>query len=163
MRRLVFATVLLVQACASRHDMTPAGGSEAGAQPVVTLERGACYGSCPVYRIWVSADGVVGYEGKAHVRQLGTASGKVGIDQVQALLDELDRAGYTSLAASYTSGQPACGRYSTDSPSAVMTVRLHGKSQTVEHDYGCRAAPGSLVAMEQTIDRMLNSSQWTGR
>jgi len=167
MRRLVIAAALLTQACASRQDTTAAGGnatgSEAGIEPVVTLERAPCFGSCPVYRVWVSADGTVGYEGKAHVRQLGRANGKIGTDQVQALLEELDRAGYTSLAASYTPGQPTCGRSSTDSPSAVMTVRLHGKSRRVEHYYGCASAPGSLIAMEQTIDRMLNSSQWTGR
>jgi hypothetical protein len=161
------ALLLLALACAPRKDVPPAaaeGNSSAVlGEPVISLERTACFGGCPVYRIWVSADGTVGYEGKAHVRRTGPATGKIPPERVQALLDELDRSGYASLAPSYTSGQSTCGRYSTDSPSAITTVRLQGRTMRVEHDYGCRAAPGTLVVVERTIDEVLNSAQWTGR
>jgi hypothetical protein len=164
MNHLWLVIVLLLAACAPRKDLPPtAGETGSTADPVVTLERTPCFGGCPVYRIWVAADGTVGYEGKAHVRQLGRASGSVSTDRVRALLEELERAGYASLAPRYTSAEPTCGRYSTDSPSVIMTVRLQGKTRRVEHDYGCRAAPGSLMVMEQTIDQVLNSARWTGR
>jgi hypothetical protein len=165
LNRLVL--LLFVAACAPRKDVAPPAENTAetgsGTGSVLTLERRACFGSCPVYRIEVSSAGAISYEGKAHVRRLGTASGQIPMERVDALLSELDRAGYFSFANSYTSGEPACGRYSTDSPSAITSVRLRGRTKRIEHDYGCGAAPGALVVLERRIDEVLNSAQWTGR
>ena len=158
--------LLLVMACASRRDPLPADGIATAAgssDAVITLERTACFGGCPVYRIWASADGKVGYEGRAHVRQVGMATGEVPARRVESLLSELERAGYFSFANRYTSVEPACGRYATDSPSAITLVRMGGKTKRIEHDYGCGAAPGALVVLERRIDEVLNSARWTGR
>jgi hypothetical protein len=111
----------------------------------------------------VSPSGEVTYEGKANVRQLGRASGKVPQRQVEALLVELERAGYFSMANRYAASEPACGRYSTDSPTVITSVTVRGRSKRVEHDYGCGAAPGSLVVLERRIDDVLGSGRWTGR
>jgi hypothetical protein len=35
--------------------------SLAAAAPVITLERGACFGTCPVYKLSIFADGRVEY------------------------------------------------------------------------------------------------------
>jgi hypothetical protein len=129
----------------------------------VTLERKPCFGGCPVYRISVSPEGVVSYEGQAGVRRLGTAGKRITPEQVQALISELDRAGYFSFAPRYTPADSACGRYSTDSPTAVISVNTGTRSHRVEHDYGCSSAPGGLVALERRIDEALGSSEWTGR
>jgi uncharacterized protein DUF6438 len=116
-----------------------------------------------VYRLSVSASGEIAYEGKAHVHQLGAASGRIPRQQVDALLQELDRAGYFSFSSRYTSGEPACGRYATDSPSAISSATIQGRTKRIEHDYGCGAAPGALVLLEHRIDEVLGSAQWTGR
>ena len=39
---------------------------------VITLERTACFGVCPVYKLTVYGDGRVVYEGKRFVRVEGT-------------------------------------------------------------------------------------------
>ena len=164
MRRLVAASLLLVSACAPRKDVpSQAENAAAPGDPVITLERTPCFGGCPVYRIWVSADGKVGYEGRSHVRRIGTATGEVPVERLRALLSELERAGYFSFATRYTSAEPACGRYTTDSPSAITSVRYEGRAKRIEHDYGCGSAPGALVVLEQRIDEVLNSARWTGR
>lgn len=167
MMRLATVSLLLFWACAPRRDVSRpaenASHAAAPTDPVITLERTACFGGCPVYRIWVSADGKVGYEGRAHVRLVGAAAGEVPVSRVQSLLSELERAGYFSFANRYTSAEPTCGRYSTDSPSAITSVRMEGKTKRIEHDYGCGAAPGALVVLEQRIDEVLNSARWTGR
>ena len=111
--------------------------------------------------MWPS--GEVIYEGKAGVRQLGKASGKIPSHQVDALLSELEKSGYFSLASRYAAAEVACGRYSTDSPTAITTVTLHGRTKRIEHDYGCGAAPGALVVMERRIDEVLGTGRWTGR
>lgn len=167
MIRLVGAAVLLwVGGCARRQPApspTPSSSESAGATPAVTLERTACFGGCPIYTLSVSPAGEVRFEGKAHVRWLGPATARVPQARVDSLLSELDRAGYFTFADRYTSGEPACGRYATDSPSAITSVTLPGKTKRIAHDYGCSGAPGALVVLERRIDEALASGRWTGR
>jgi uncharacterized protein DUF6438 len=161
------ATLLLfLLACAPRKTVTPPveGSAQTGVDgAAITLERTACFGSCPVYRVSVFPSGQVTYEGKAHVRRVGSASGQIPQLQLDALLEEIDRSGYFTFAPRYTTGQPACGRYATDAPSVITSVTLRGRTHRVEHDYGCGSAPGALVILEQRIDEVAGSAQWTGK
>ena len=156
-----YSTSLLLGflACAPRKTVTP----PADTTPAVTLERTACFGSCPVYRVSIFPSGQVTYEGKAHVRRTGSANGKIEKRQLDALLEEIDRSGYFSFAPRYTSGEPACGRYATDAPSVITSVTLNGRTHRVEHDYGCGSVPGALVVLEQRIDQAVGTTQWTGK
>jgi hypothetical protein len=166
MIRIIAAGMLLsLASCARNGARTPANRSSQSATsaPAITLERTACFGGCPVYTISVSPSGEVRFEGRAHVRKLGAATGRVPRERVDSLLSELERDGYFTFAERYTSPEPACGRYATDSPSAITSVTLRGRTKRVTHDYGCGGAPGALVVLERRIDEALNSSQWTGR
>jgi hypothetical protein len=167
MIRIMAAGVLLSLASCARNgaESKPADQSSqlATSAPVITLERTACFGSCPVYTISVSPAGDVQYEGREHVRKLGAATGKVPRERVDALLSELERGGYFTFAERYTPAEPTCGRYATDSPSAITSVTLRGRTKRVTHDYGCGKAPGALVIFERRIDEALSSGQWTGR
>jgi hypothetical protein len=157
---------MLSIACAP-HPGSGAGDERAGGEspdsPVITLERTACFGRCPVYTLAVSADGTVQYEGKAHVAHLGVASAQVEPSRIRALLSELEQAGYFSFAERYLASEPACGRYVTDSPSVITSVQLQGRIRRIVHDYGCGNAPGALTVLEQRIDDVLGSARWTGR
>ncbi len=44
----------------------PAAAQE-NSQPVITLERTACFGACPVYTLSIYADGTVVYNGERFV------------------------------------------------------------------------------------------------
>lgn len=166
-RSRVTALLLCVLACGPRKDTArPSDSSamaDAAAMPAISLERTPCFGGCPVYAVAVSPSGEVTYEGKAHVRQLGKASAKITQQKVEALLVELEKAGYFSMADRYAASEPACGRYSTDSPSVITSVTIRGRTKRVEHDYGCGSAPGALVVLERRIDDVLGSGRWTGR
>jgi hypothetical protein len=167
MTRMALAALLLwLTACAPRRAVSPAENSaetDVTATPVITLERTPCFGSCPVYRLSVAPSGTVTYEGKAHVRKLGTAIAQIPKQRVDALIAELEKGGYLWFANRYTSAEPTCGRYSTDSPSVITSVTISGRTKRIEHDYGCGAAPGALVVLERRIDEALGSAQWTGR
>jgi hypothetical protein len=160
------ALLLCFVSCAPRKAASPPAEdsvAQLAGKSAITLERTACFGACPVYRLSVSPTGEVTYEGKAHVRRLGTATGKVPQERLNQLLTELDKASYFSFASRYTSAEPACGRYATDSPTVISSVTLRGRTKRIEHDYGCGAAPGALVVLERRIDEMVGSGQWTGR
>jgi Domain of unknown function (DUF6438) len=131
--------------------------------PAITLERTACFGRCPVYRIAVSPTGAVSYEGTANVRHIGAATGQIPADRVTALVSELERADYFSFVDRYTSTELTCGRYATDLPTVITSVTLRGRTKRIEHDYGCGGVPGALVVLERRIDEVLGSAQFTGR
>jgi Domain of unknown function (DUF6438) len=156
--------LVLSLACAPRKagNTTPEK-TESGVAPVITLERTACFGSCPVYLLSVTGEGKISYEGKAHVRHLGPASATIPRERVDSLLSELERAGYLTYSGRYAPGDSACGRTSTDSPSAITSIRVGEATKRIEHYYGCASAPGALVLLEQKIDEVLGSAQWTGR
>ena len=130
---------------------------------VVSLERTPCFGSCPVYRISASSSGLVTFEGKANVLRIGTDTGRISSEQVDALLLELHRAGYFTFADRYALSEPTCGHYATDSPTAVSSATFRGRSKRIEHDYGCGGVPGALTILEKRIDEVLGSGRWTGR
>lgn len=143
---------------AERPDPAVVASSEA-----ITLERTPCFGSCPVYTISVSYSGAVTYDGRANVRQLGKAAGQIPQKHVEALLLELERAGYFTFASRYAPSEPTCVRYSTDSPSAISSATFRGRTKRIEHDYGCGGVPGALTLLEKRIDEVLGSDRWTGR
>jgi hypothetical protein len=164
--RASLALLLGLVSCAPRKAASPPAEDSTApvaVKPAITLERTACFGSCPVYRLWVSPTGEVTYDGKAHVRRLGTATGKIPQQQLDRLLTELEKAGYFSFANRYTVNEPACGRYATDLPSVISSATLRGRTKRIEHDYGCGAAPGALVVLERRIDEVVGSGRWTGR
>ena len=163
-RQLILA--LTLGGCVSRPAPTPADRpdpSEAASGAAITLERTACFGECPVYRIAVSPAGLVTYEGSANVRQIGSASAQIPPDRINALLVELERAGYFTFASRYAASEPTCRRYSTDSPTAISSATFKGRTQRIEHDYGCGGVPGALTVLEKRIDEVLGSHRWTGR
>ena len=150
-------------ACASKNSVPPVEEGASGRESAITLERTSCFVYCPVYRLTVSSDGKVSYEGTANVKHLGSANGEVPANRVSALLDELDKAGYFSFADRYTPAEPTCGRYATDLPSTITSASLEARSKRIVHDQGCGAAPGALAVLEKRIDEVLGSSRWTGR
>ena len=154
-----------VAACAPRTAAAPADQqlSDAAAGPAISLERTPCFGGCPVYIISVSPSGQVTYEGRANVRDSGTAIAQVPKQRVDTLLIELERAGYFGFASRYALSEPACGRYVTDLPTAISSATLGARTKRIEHDYGCGRAPAALAVLENRIDEVLGSGQWTGR
>ena len=163
---LLVGLVLLLTSCGSRRSTPPAERpyEAVSAPPVaISLERTACFGRCPVYAISVSPEGVVRYEGKANVKQIGTDTAQIPRERVEALLLELEGAGYFTFSNRYALSEPTCRRHSTDSPSAISAATFRGRTKRIEHDYGCGGVPGALTVMEKRIDEVLGSDRWTGR
>lgn len=162
---LITGLALGMTACASRTSLPAAeqSGAPTGATPpAISLERTPCFGTCPVYTIAVSPSGRVTFEGRAHVRLLGTATGQIPRQRVDALLIELERAGYFRFAGRYAVSEPTCGRYVTDLPTVISTASLKRRTKRIEHDHGCGSVPGALAVLEKRIDEVLGSSQWIG-
>ncbi|MEY2498388.1 MAG: hypothetical protein QOD12_1944 [Verrucomicrobiota bacterium] len=125
----------------------------AEAQPnKISLERTACFGTCPVYTLTVYSDGRVEYEGKDHVKEKGSRSLKIDGKLFQRLMKKVDEIAFFKLEDRYE------GRV-TDLPTRITTVTKGDVTKTVRNYYG---GPKGLHDLEQLIDEVTNSAQWTG-
>jgi hypothetical protein len=121
---------------------------------IITLERTACYGFCPIYTLTIHGDGTVIYEGEDFVETVGKAETIISKEKVEQLISEFDKVGYDSLKDSYTE------RTITDAPSVITSITRNGKTKTVEHYHGDFNAPEKLTELEDKIDEIVNSEQW---
>lgn len=128
----------------------------------ISMERLPCFGTCPVYTVTITGDGLVTFNGQSHVQTVGEATARIEPAAVAALVAELEKGGFFSFADSYTLDSPACGAYHTDAPRANTTVRTAARSRTVQHDFGCNGAPAALRRLEEAIDRTAGTSRWIG-
>ena len=170
MGRGVALSLLAAVACSPAPAGNGAGApapAAAGAEPadttVVALERTPCLGTCPVYSLTISAAGVVRFVGTRHTAHLGHATAMIPLAEVDSLVAELRAGGYFGFADAYVLDAPACGLYSTDSPTVITAVSDAGERKAIRHDYGCAGAPRALARLERRIDEVAGSARWTGR
>jgi hypothetical protein len=139
-----------------------AAAQQAPQDTLITLERTVCYGMCPSYKLTISADGAVVFEGRRFVKKIGTAQSTISQEQLRGLIDRFDKINYFGLRNRYQDPADGCEGYVTDNPSANTSIRINGKSKSVRHYYGCTGIEmlGELTKLEQAIDDAVNSAQW---
>ncbi|HEU4580716.1 MAG TPA: DUF6438 domain-containing protein [Polyangiaceae bacterium] len=141
-----------------------AGSTSSGTESIpidsdtlVTLARSACFGNCPVYSLTIAGDGSVTYRGEAFVRVMGPASGNVPVEDVQALVDRMLRANYFNLSVPM-----ACKEgIATDASGATPSLTHGGRTHEVQDYHGNACAPAVLGEIENAIDALVDSEQWT--
>ena len=126
---------------------------------IITLERTVCFGFCPVYKLTITADGVVVFEGRRFVKQEGaTIRSAISKERLKQLMAEFDRVRFFSLETNYSNDLRRC---MTDSPSAFTSIRINGKSKTIKHYRGCKEPKfKEITELENKIDEIVNTAQW---
>ena len=130
--------------------------------PVITLERTACFGSCPVYKLTIFDDGTVMFDGKEFVKRPGSHTSRISKSDVESLIREFEKLDYYKLAEAYVDDPKLCPEQWTDMPSAITSLELQGNKKTVRHYYGCSGSKilEQLTALENKIDEVANTNQW---
>lgn len=124
---------------------------------VITLERTACFGTCPMYVLALYEDGTVVFNGLRFVREEGLRITNIGAERVKDLVNEAWRIGYASLDDRYegTATDPS----PTDLPSAITSVRMGNTTKSISDYWG---APTALRQFERNIDVLTGSIEWIG-
>lgn len=147
------------------------------ADTVITLERGGSIFPAPTYKLRISADGKVTYEGQEQVKTKGRVESQITQSQLEELLTEFDNAKYFTLRDSYPTyeenprGITGCPEYWADMPWAVTSLTINGKTKTISHNYGCRIEgssgrvieevfPTELTQVETKIDEIVGTRKW---
>jgi len=125
---------------------------------LASIDRGACYGTCPVYTFTVYRDGAVEYEGKDFVKKKGKLKGTVSDAQLAALDKLFTDDHYLAYNNDYTHYD------ATDAPSAKTSYQPLGaaKAKIVDHYYGDMKAPESLSKLEEAFDATVKIDEWIG-
>jgi hypothetical protein len=133
------AVVLLLSAGCAR------GAQTAPGEPVeITLQRTACFGTCPEYTVTLKDDGTVVYSGRQFVKTPGEHTWKIEPAAVRALAREMEAAGFFELQDAYTA-------LMTDHPTTFTTLRIGSRAKKVK-DYV--AGPPKLKDLEAKIDEV---------
>lgn len=152
MNRLLFVGLLitLVVGTASVNAQQP------DANAVITLERGACFGTCPIYTLSILEDGTVLYNGENFVTVTGEQTSQIDPETVAAMVEAFANAGYFEWDEAYDT------QTVSDLPTVVTSVTRDGETHRIVRYAGDSSAPLALPFLEQWIDLMTNSGLWTG-
>jgi hypothetical protein len=129
---------------------------------MITLERAGCFGPCPIYKLAITADGAVIFEGRRFVKEAGaTKKSAINQEQLKELMAEIDRVKFF-LDDDYSSDSRVCNEAMDDLPLAITSIRINGKSKTVSHYYGCTGPKGpiDIAELKDKIDQIVNTTQW---
>jgi hypothetical protein len=121
----------------------------------ITLARGTCYGFCPGYRLTITGDGTVKYEGYNYVRVCGTQIGKIDVDKVVglvALFEKFDFFAFRDYEEVFYH----------DSPTYWISLTIDGRTKQVAHYNGDITSPTRLSILENRIDELSGSEKWVG-
>ena len=141
------------------------------ADTVITLGRGACFGSCPDYRVKLHGDGLVEFDtGDDHFK--GTAAqvhleynghnvllpghhtARVDQTVVARLVERFRAAHFFGLKKEYVYG-------ATDNSTQVLSVRIGKASKTVTDYIGLQAGmPPEVHDLEVAVDEIAGTARW---
>jgi len=129
------------------------------------MERTACFGSCPVYRVEIHADGTVLYHGQAYVGAQGDRESSVDPKRVTELFDRFRRDGFWDWESEYSV-------LVTDMPSTILTLTGGGRTKRVRDHPSCHGddprftsandihPPKELCELEKAVDDLAGTARW---
>lgn len=151
-----FAGLLLFALTVNAQDKT------ATKKDSITLERGACFGTCPIYKVSLTSDGRVSFEGINYTKIKGKATGRIKAKDFQKLVKEFEQIKYFSLDDKYEPGESNCGAAVTDMPYVKSSIQLKGRTKSVSHYQGClqSGVVRALFALDRRIDEVAGTAKW---
>jgi len=142
----------------------------------ISLERGPCFGSCPVYKLEIHGDGRVDWLGQQHVAAAGARAGRIAPADLDALDRELDAARFFDRDAfGKLPAEPTCvtqGNTRTcsfvsdticsDTSPTLLIVRRGARVHRLRNDH-CSDEDPALVELERRILERAGVAAWIGR
>lgn len=123
----------------------------------IEMSRTHCQLGCPIYTISVHGDGNVEYVGKEYVRDRGPRAETLGKEQLQALLQKFDDAGFFSL-------EDRAFAWGFHTPRVRVSISVDDRKKEVTGDtyyVGAKSGPQDLfVQAAAELDKVTNSERW---
>ena len=134
----------------------------------IVLERTACFGTCPAYRLSVTATGVVAFTSRNRGDSARVARDSISPETVTWLRDEAERRGVLRLPAVIADDHSLCPDRATDNPTVTVSMFRRDGVYRVTDYHGCflssdhTTAPAleGLRHFEAEIDSVTRSNRW---
>jgi Domain of unknown function (DUF6438) len=125
---------------------------------MATLQRTACLGTCPVYKLTIYSDGRVEWKGEYFVKVKGKASARLDAGALALLKAAFDRARFLELGDGFDCYE------ATDMPSADVSYDDGKRHKEIRHYHGCISKPDKekLFELEGRIDEIAHTERWMG-
>ena len=107
---------------------------------IISLQRTACFGTCPIYKIEIFSDGSGIYTGTRFVENIGVTKFSVSETQLNLILTKAEAIGFTNMKEEYS--EPI-----SDLPTTFIQI----KDKKIR-DY--TGAPKTLKNLENLIDQL---------
>jgi len=122
---------------------------------MITIERTACYGACPVYTARIFADGTVIYRGEHFVKLTGEIRFQISEKRVSDLIEAFETIDFFSLNNLYPT-DVSCG------PSTILTFAHGGRRKRVVNEHGFDV-PRSLGTLADRVDILARLNRLIGK
>ena len=107
---------------------------------IISLQRTACFGTCPIYKIEIYTDGSGTYTGTRFVENIGVSKFQLSKSDVRKILEFANKIGFSKLKDEYS--EPI-----TDLPTTFIQI----KNKRIRNYTG---APKKLKNLEKLIDQL---------
>jgi hypothetical protein len=159
---LIVASTLLLSACSQSVAPVPAAAASKPEFDVVSLDRSACFGTCPVYSVEIRADGNAVFAGAEHVKTPGRHNSKLSQSELALLSSALREVKLETMRDQYVTAEDGCVNLPTDHPSFSVSVKQSGTTKTVVFYTGCHGPTvpsAALFWLASTIDFVSKTSK----
>jgi hypothetical protein len=111
----------------------------------ISMSRGACFGTCPVYTIELSKNGAVTYTGKRNTKYAGTFISNIGEDKVAEIFNNFE-------AYMVDTCQDTYKMMVADLPGITYEIKMGGKTKKIRN---ANFGPNFLTAFAEDIDKIV--------
>lgn len=139
MRWLPLILLFVLFACGSSKK---SGNTKEKRELIISLERTACYGTCPIYKMEVFSDGSAFYHGERFVDHLGNYEFLVSKNTINYILERAVEIGFFEMEDKYTENV-------TDLPKTIVFIKKNKQKKKIVDYYG---APKKLKEFESLVD-----------
>ena len=116
-----------------------------------TLERTACMGACPVFKLEVYTDGFVSYKGRSNVNLIGVYTGTLKPEKIEKAIQFFNQADFYSFDDKYNDGR-------LDIPSTIIEFFGSKGHKKVEASTGI---PKDFRILASELESLIKEIDWT--
>lgn len=136
MYKLCIITCIITSSCV----ITENYRNTKNTQQIIELQRTACFGTCPIYRIQIFSDGTGIYNGKKFVENIGEIRFQISKEEIKNILEFAKRIKFSEMKDEYYEAI-------SDLPTTYVTI----KEKSIKDYVG---SPKELRKLEELIDQI---------
>jgi hypothetical protein len=118
---------------------------------VISMEKTACYGKCPVYTIVIYGTGKAEFTGSKNVKMLGKYEKQLSKEETLKIFNAFYASNFSDFISEYDSGV-------TDVPTTIISFLHKGYNKVIRDKMG---APAELKALEKMVEELVKGEGWT--